>query len=424
MGSSLSPVLSNLFMEHFEEVLMADIPVAMRPVLWVRYVDDVFCVYKDMYTFEEFLEILNDIRPSITFTFELSRIDSTTDGLPDLPANVTEHIPFLELNVYRLRDGSFAFSIYRKPVHAGNYLHAYSYQPLSQKSTVIRNMYLRAYRYCDPQFLQEELLRIKTDFLQLGYTEIFIEKCKISAHKGRNKEIRMANSSSVTPAVKQEPLATLTLPFHPTMMRLKPRLQEMGIRLAFSSNGTLRQQLQRRAPSCATPRGSVYVVNCETCPDVYIGQTGKQVDQRMEEHTRDPVDGSLGAIRKHNSLQGHLMDLNNPTQVFRSDCINTRVTVEAALIHSAPTVQGNTASASNDSNDLVAPIICRATKFNWEKLANCIPLLKEDAIPYRIRNLFGNDIVRAPEDTRTQPPLPPVAHRTRARMAEVISTNP
>ena len=144
----------------------------------------------------------------------------------------------------------------------------------------------------------------------------------------------------------------------------------------------------------------------------------------MEEHTRDPVDGSLGAIRRHNSLQGHLMDLNNPTQVFRSDCINTRVTVEAALIHSAPTVQGNTASASNDSNDLVAPIICRATKFNWEKLANCIPLLKEDAIPYQIRNLFGNDIVRAPEDTRTQPLLTPVAHRTRARMSEVMQTEP
>merc|ERR1712055_27676 len=117
----------------------------------------------------------------------------TTDGSTALPANVSEHIPFLELNVYRLNDGNFAFSIYRKPVHAGNYLHSYSYQPLFQKSTVIRSMFLRAYRYCDQQYLREEELRIKTDFLQLGYTEKFIEQCKISAHKGRTKETRMAN---------------------------------------------------------------------------------------------------------------------------------------------------------------------------------------------------------------------------------------
>ena len=394
---------------------MADIPVAMRPVLWLRYVDDVFCIYEDMSTFETFLERLNNIRPSIQFTFELSSTGNTTNGSPELPANTTEHIPFLELNVFRLNDSSFAFSIYRKPVHAGNYLHAFSYQPLSQKSTVIRSMYLRAYRYCDQQFLREEELRIKTDFLQLGYTENFIEKCRISAYKGRRQETRLANSSSVVLPVKQEPLATLTLPYHPTMMRLRPRLNEMRIRLAFSSNSTLRQQLHRRSPSCVPPRGSVYVVNCNTCPDVYIGQTGKRVDLRMDEHPRELTSGTLGAVRRHNTLPGHQMDLNNPTQVFRSDCYTTRVTVEAALQHSAPTVQGNIASASVDSNNLVAPIICRATKLNWVNLANSIPSFKEDAIPTYKRHLFGSDtIVRAPEHTRTQAPPEPVSLRTRS----------
>ena len=43
--------------------------------------------------------------------------------------------------------------------------------------------------------------------------------------------------------VKREPLATLTLPYHPSMMKLRPRLNQMGIRLAFSSSGTLGQQL-------------------------------------------------------------------------------------------------------------------------------------------------------------------------------------
>ena len=129
MGSSLSPVLANIYMEYFETELLKEIPVDLRPSLWLRYVDDVFCIYEDMSKFESFLEHLNRVRPSIQFTYELSRTDKIVRDLPDFPDNVVESIPFLELNVMRLVNGRFTFSIYRKSCHAGNYLHAFSYQP-------------------------------------------------------------------------------------------------------------------------------------------------------------------------------------------------------------------------------------------------------------------------------------------------------
>ena len=157
MGSSLSPVLANIFMEHFETYLLEDIPVDLRPTFWLRYVDDIMCCYKDITKLESFLTLLNQIRPTIKFTVELSVISN--DGTT-LPSDVSESIPFLELNVMRSTDGNFSFSIYRKPCHSGNYLHAYSYQPLFQKTSVIRNLYLRAYRYCDTQFLPQEESRI------------------------------------------------------------------------------------------------------------------------------------------------------------------------------------------------------------------------------------------------------------------------
>ena len=139
----------------------------------------------------------------------------------------------------------------------------------------------------------------------------------------------------------------------------------------------------------------------------------------MEEYPRDHDNGTLGVVHRHNALPGHQMHLNNPTQVFRSDCYNTHVTVEAALLHSVPTFQGNTAFASIDSNDMVAPIICRATKLNWVNLANSIPSFKEDAIPTYKRHLFGSDtIVRAPEHTRTQAPPEPVSLRTRSNRVD------
>ena len=426
MGSSLSPAMSNIFMEHFETSLMDDIiPANMKPLFWMRYVDDVLCCFEDLSTLDDFLTLLNSIRETITFTVELSRT-SEADGFPlDLPANVCESLPFLELNVMRLTDGTYTFSIFRKPCHVGNYIHAYSYQPLFQKQSVIRSLFLRAFRYCDPQFLPSEEERIRQDFSKLGYTAKFIEEGRRSALKGRNSEVGKDNMvalqqlpfaiNRLATDVKKEPTATLSLPYHPTMMKLRPRLNQMGIRLTFSSNSSLQQQLRRRSPTCTQPKGSVYVINCSACKDVYVGQTGKQIASRMNEHVTGNQD-ILGAVRRHNSNQGHHMDLLNPTQVFHSDCVNTRLTVEAALIHAAPTVKNNTASTSVSNNELVAPIICKSTRFNWTQLANCIPDLPLKAVPWYKRRFFGNPVIpRPPRHLRSDAVGTPIAHSTRSR---------
>ena len=426
MGSSLSPVLANIYMEFFETELMKDIPMDLIPVLWLRYVDDVFCIYEDMSKLEHFLELLNGIRPSIQFTYELSRTDKVARNLPDLPDNVIETIPFLELNVMRLVNGNFTFSIYRKPCHAGNFIHAFSYQPRSHKSSVIRSQFLRAYRFCDTQFLKNEVHTIKQSFLVLGYTSKFIEECRLSAHKGRRQEIQKGNllaldelpfASHVSKHTeKSEPLATLTLVYHPRTEKLKPRLHEMGIRLAFSTNSTLRQQLKHKSTTC-DPQGSVYVVNCRDCTKVYVGQTGKHVEDRMLEHSRGPNynSSSVGAMHTHSTSMGHEMDLDNPTNVFRSDCNYTRSAVEAALIHVAPTIQGNTATSSTRSDDLVAPVICRSVRFNWENLSNCIPHIDKRSIPRHKRRMFGNsDLIRPVSSNISRRRGSPVSSRLRS----------
>ena len=94
MDSSLLPVMADIYMEYFKRFLLEDIPIELRPTLWLKFVDDVFCCFRDITKLDEYLARLNQIRPTIKFTVELSVLAADQ---ADLPANVSERIPFLEL---------------------------------------------------------------------------------------------------------------------------------------------------------------------------------------------------------------------------------------------------------------------------------------------------------------------------------------
>ena len=93
-------------------------------------------------------------------------------------------------------------------------------------------------------------------------------------------------------------------------------------------------------------------------------------------------------------------------------------------MHVAPTIDKNTSTTSVGSNDLVAPVICRATKFDWKKLAQCIPSLKKEAIQKHKRNLFSDQEILRPLPT-VHPPATPVARRTRSnRLSRSLQNRP
>lgn len=127
----------------------------------------------------------------------------------------------------------------------------------------------------------------------------------------------------------------------------------------------------------------------------------------------------LGAVKRHNSMPGHHMDLCNPTQVFNSDDKNTLLTVEAALIYVAPTVHKNTSTACVVDDAVVATVICRSTRFNWKNLSECIPSLDKSAVPKYQRKLFGSqNIARPPRHLRSDRTGTPVGYSTRFRTQE------
>ena len=58
-------------------------------------------------------------------------------------------LPFLDLLIQRLEDGSLKFSVFRKPTALANYLRFDSYNPTCHKRAVVKSLSDRAKRVCN-----------------------------------------------------------------------------------------------------------------------------------------------------------------------------------------------------------------------------------------------------------------------------------
>ena len=94
MGSPVSPVTANIYMEYFESLAIHSSPTSIK--WWLRYVDDVHsATRKDQVN--KLQEHLNSIDPHIKFTTGLPG----TDGLPFLDTLTKPTSNSIESTVYR-----------------------------------------------------------------------------------------------------------------------------------------------------------------------------------------------------------------------------------------------------------------------------------------------------------------------------------
>ena len=59
IGSPLGPTLANIFMCHLEKVFLKSFPEDQLPLIYKRYVDDVFLVFRSEDHVEPFLKFMN-----------------------------------------------------------------------------------------------------------------------------------------------------------------------------------------------------------------------------------------------------------------------------------------------------------------------------------------------------------------------------
>ena len=294
MGSPVSPLVANIFMEEFEVKALKSFPHHIK--FWARYVDDTGCVIK-RHLVQDFANHLNTQHSAIKFTME-----EEADG----------QLPMLDTLICRSADGALHFSVYRKPTHTDHYLQYDSHQPLQHKLGVIRTLKNRVTTHCStPQAKAAEESHIKHVLSISGYTKWSWQVAQAKKKQNRAPPDKSTNKRK----------GYVVLPYCAgTSEALARKFRNAGVAAHHRPYMTTRRLIV--APKDPTPisdqAGVIYRINCQDCTSCYVGETERPLRIRTKEHHRDssPV-ASHATTKRHSIDYEHIKVLEREPDWFR-----------------------------------------------------------------------------------------------------------
>ena len=283
---------------------------------WKRYVDDVLCVVA-RHDIESLLQHINNIEPSIQFTFE----SQSEEGC----------LPFLDVMLRRDEDGSISTSVYRKPTHTDKYLDFSSHHPIAHKASVVKTLFSRADTLSSsPTNISDEQERIYRALTTNHYPRSFI-----------NRVIR--KKPSILPSNRDRFVRTITIPYiRGVSEAVKRALEPAKVRVVFQPNTTLRRLLVKVKDHTPEEKKAnvVYSIPCTTCPAEYIGQTGRLLETRLSEHKAAVKHAKcdVSAVADHVWNHHHQMDFSNTSVLAQENNQHQRCLLESWFIRTRTTI--------------------------------------------------------------------------------------
>ena len=189
MGSSLGPLLANVFMGSIEVTLVLE---GKMPSFYKRYVDDTLTIMPDTASAARFLQVLNNRLSSVKFTME----KKSNGLLPFLGMQLLHSAPHIETKVYI------------KPTNTGLLLHYQSHVDTRYKRGLLKIMLGRAYRLSSFwSYFSEECDRLRAVFSRLKYPQHLIN-CTVRSFVASKVE-----DLQPIPAPKEKPTIRIVLLF-------------------------------------------------------------------------------------------------------------------------------------------------------------------------------------------------------------------
>ena len=292
MGSPLGPTLANLFMSHNENLWIQNYS-GNKPLMYKRYVDDIFLAFENKSDSDQFFAYLNDRHKNIKFTKE---------------DEVDRSLPFLDIKIQS--SDTLKTSVYRKPTFTGLLTNFSSFVPLPYKKGLVNTLLFRAHRINNSsEGFEEEVGKITELLEKNSFPLHFINK---GLEKFRSKV------STGLPLQSSDKTAEKTryfkLPYRGKFSTVaqskisqicREYCKELRVKLVFdtcklSSFFSPKDQL-----SSVYKSNLVYKFSCGGCEATYIGETAKCYQIRAQEHL--DTDKS-SAIYKHLQSNGHCLE--------------------------------------------------------------------------------------------------------------------
>ena len=316
MGSPVSPIVCNLYMEEVESRALSTAP--HPPAWWYRYVDDTHCKLQSTHV-DEFTDHLNSVDADIKFTHEKEE---------------NGKLPFLDTESEKREDGSIKLKVYRKPTHTNQYLNFNSNHPLHQKLGVIRTLLHRVDSIItDEDDKEKERKQVSEALMRCGYPAWAIERVKRDMTTPKEQT---TNTDSDTKQTRSR--GTVVVPYIKDLSETLARvLKGYGVQVCIKPTQTLRANLV--APKDKLKKedvcGPVYYIPCTdtNCSEFYIGETERSLRTRFMEHKR-PSSVSSSEVAEHIYIEspGHQVDVSEVKILDRDHRYFERGVKEAAYI--------------------------------------------------------------------------------------------
>ena len=277
MGSPVSPIIANIYMEHFEQLALES--YQNPPKIWYRYVDDTFAVIHE-YEIDDFTLHLNCIDPNIKFTREVEE---------------NGQLPFLDTIIHLKEDGSLRTTIYRKPTHTDQYLNFESHHHIEHKRSVVRTLLHRAeHIVSDEDDKKREIRHVKKALKANLYKPWIFD---IPKRKETNNNDKITNKQT-------QRKVNIGIPYtHGLSEQLQRLFKKYNINIYHKPMNQLGKILVHPKDKIETIQkaGVVYQLTCQDCQETYIGETGRPLKTRIDEHRKLPN----SALHEHQDNTGH-----------------------------------------------------------------------------------------------------------------------
>ena len=355
MGSCVSPSVANIFMSQFERKYVYT--HANKPFIWFRYIDDIFAIFTQSdEEIDNFIQHLNNVLPTIKFTFEMSK----------------EQVTFLDTLVYLDNSGNIQTTIYSKETDKHCYLLYDSAHTQHTEDGIPYAQFLRIRRICSTRdhFLKSSI-KYAFAFINRRYPiTLVFESLMKAMDKDRDTLIRESvfninNNDDVTQNdsddntkfycvttynPKNPPLARVVSKYWPYLEktpasrwlrnidiiyghRRATNLRDYLVKAKCSNrtitdpanrckrpndcrycpiigrgthimNNTTGHRFTTMRNTCCQSSNLIYLIECQVCHIHYVGQTKRPFMRRIYEHLRDIDRGADTTVARHFEVHG------------------------------------------------------------------------------------------------------------------------